>query len=329
MHTHSEGGPGHTHGAVDPSIVTTKRGIWAVKWSFAVLMVTAVLQVAVVWFTGSVALLADTIHNFGDASTAIPLWIAFRFAQLKPNLRFTHGHGRVEDFAGLFIVIIILLSALVTGHQAVSRLTNPRDVEFVWAVAGAGVVGFIGNEAVALFRMRVGKQIHSAALIADGYHARADGLSSLAVAGGAVGIWIGYGIADPIVALVITAMILRIVWQSSSLVFGRLLDRIDPSILEEITHATHHVQGVVAVNDQRARWSGHRMHVQLSISVASNLTVVQGHQIAQDVRHQIVHHLEYISSVTVHVDPISASGNRYHAVVEHQHDGLPTHSHGE
>ena len=329
MHTHSEGTHGHTHGAVDPSIVTTKRGIWAVKWSFAALMVTAVLQVAVVWFTGSVALLADTIHNFGDASTAIPLWIAFRFAQLKPSPRFTHGHGRVEDFAGVFIVIIILLSALVTGYQAVNRLMNPRDVEFVWAVAGAGVVGFIGNEAVALFRMRVGKQIHSAALIADGYHARADGLTSLAVAGGAVGIWLGYGIADPIVALVITAMILRIVWQSSSLVFGRLLDRIDPTALEEIAHATHHAQGVVAVNDLRARWSGHRMHVQLSISVASDLTVEQGHQIAQDVRHQIVHHLGYIGSVTVHVDPMSASGNRYHAVVEHQHDGLPAHSHGE
>ncbi|MGH2426090.1 MAG: cation diffusion facilitator family transporter, partial [bacterium] len=214
-HSHDSHGHGHTHGVVDPSIVTSERGIWAIKWSFVGLMITALLQVAVVILSNSVALLADTIHNFGDASTAIPLWIAFRFARLKPNPRFPYGYARVEDLAGAAIVLTILFSAIVAGYQAIDRLIHPRQVEYLWAVAAASVVGFIGNEAVAVFRIRVGKEIGSAALVADGYHARVDGLTSLAVLAGALGVWLGYPLADPLVGLGITAAILGIVWQSA------------------------------------------------------------------------------------------------------------------
>src|SRR5215203_2699306 len=175
-HDHDHGGShGHTHGVIDPTIATTTRGIWAIKWSFVILALTAALQVFVVAISGSVALLADTIHNFADATTAIPLWIAFLLARRKPTTTFTYGYGRVEDLAGIIIVLIILFSALVAGYEAIDRLINPQRVTELGWLTAAGIIGFIGNEAVAVFRIRVGRQINSAALIADGYHARTDG----------------------------------------------------------------------------------------------------------------------------------------------------------
>ena len=189
-HNGADGRPGahgHTHGVVDATIATTTRGIWAVKWSFVILGVTAAFQLVIVAVSGSVALLADTIHNVGDATTAIPLWIAFLFARRQPSATFTYGYGRVEDIAGALIVAIILFSALVAGYESIDRLVHPRAIEQLGLVIVAGIVGFVGNEAVAIFRIRVGREINSAALIADGYHARTDGLTSLAVVVGAIG----------------------------------------------------------------------------------------------------------------------------------------------
>src|SRR5215218_10982198 len=168
----SGGGHGHTHGVVDPSLTTSERGIFAIKWSFVVLFITALIQIVVVWLSGSVALLADTIHNFGDAATAIPLWIAFALARRKPNKRFSYGYGRVEDLAGIAIVLTITFSAVVAAYESIHRFQHPQTVSHLWAVVAASIVGFIGNEAVAVFRIKVGKEIDSAALIADGYHAR-------------------------------------------------------------------------------------------------------------------------------------------------------------
>src|SRR5215218_342413 len=185
---HGHGEHGHTHGAVDPTIATSERGIWAIKWSFVGLMVTALLQLVVVLMSGSVALLSDTIHNLGDAATAVPLGIAFALTRLGVSRRFTFGYGRVEDLAGVLIVLIILFSAVVAGYQAIERIINPQPIGMLWAVAVASVLGFIGNEAVAVFRIRVGREIGSAALVADGYHARTDGWTSLAVLAGAVGV---------------------------------------------------------------------------------------------------------------------------------------------
>jgi Co/Zn/Cd efflux system component len=185
---HDHGGAhGHTHGVVDARLASTERGIWAIKWSFAILAITAILQLAVVAISGSVALLADTIHNIGDATTAIPLWFAFMLARRKPSRTFPYGLGRAEDLAGLLIVLIILFSALVAGYEAISRLIHPQPIGELLCVAIAGVIGFFGNEAVAVFRIKVGRQMNSAALIADGYHARTDGLTSLAVVVGVAG----------------------------------------------------------------------------------------------------------------------------------------------
>lgn len=318
---------GHTHGVIDPSIATTQRGIWAIKWSFLGLMLTALLQVVVVWFSGSVALLADTIHNFGDAATAIPLWIAFRLARWRPSQRFTYGYGRVEDLAGVVIVLIILLSAIVAAYEATDRLLHPRAVEYLWAVAAASLIGFLGNELVALFRIKVGKEIGSAALIADGYHARVDGLTSLAVLFGAIGVWLGYPMADPIVGLLITVAILGIVWQSGKAVFTRMIDGIEPEVIDEIKHASQHVTGVQDVTETRARWIGHRLHAEVNIAVAPELSVAGGHAIAHEVRHQLLHHLRYLSGAVIHVDPVEKSGERHHRIAPHSHDDLPVHSH--
>ena len=318
---------GHSHGAVDPSIAASEHGIWAVKWSFVGLFITALLQVAVVVVSGSVALLSDTIHNFGDALTALPLWIAFAMSRLGSSRRFTFGFGRVEDLAGVIVVLIILFSAVVAGYQAIDRLLNPKPVAMLWAVAVASLVGFIGNEAVAVFRIRAGRRIGSAALVADGYHARTDGWTSLAVLIGAIGVWLGYPLADPVVGLIIAAAILGIVWQSAKTVFTRLLDGVDPEVIEEIRQAAIRVPGVEDVAEVRARWLGHELHAEVNVAVGPELSVAEGHEIAREVNHRLLHRLTYLRGVVVHVDPTQESGEEHHRIPAHSHDGLPTHSH--
>jgi cation diffusion facilitator family transporter len=326
-HAHSHGHV-HSHGVVDPAIAANERGLWAVKWSFIALMVTAVLQLVVVFFSGSVALLADTIHNFADATTAIPLGIAFLFARKKPSARFTFGYGRVEDLAGVAVVLTILASAIVAGYESIERFVHPQDISYLWAVIVASVIGFAGNEAVAVFRLRVGREIQSAALIADGYHARIDGWTSLAVLFGAVGVWLGYPLADPIIGLVITAAIFGIVIQSAKSIFMRMLDGADPQVISEIRHAARHVPAVEDVTEVRARWLGHRLHAEVNIAVDPQMTITQAHEVATEVRHQLLHHLNYLSLVVIHVDPADKSGEAHHRIPEHAHDGLPAHSHG-
>ncbi len=327
-HGHSRGHSHvHSHGVVDPSIASTSRGLWALKWSFAGLMVTAVLQVVVVVLSGSVALLADTIHNFADAATAIPLGIAFWLTRRGRSRVFTYGLGRVEDFAGLMIVVTILLSAIVAAWEAIHRLLHPQPLEFLWLVMLASIVGFLGNEAVAIFRIRVGRQIGSAALVADGYHARVDGWTSLAVLVGALGVWTGYPLADPLAGLVIAAAIFVLVWQSARLIILRMLDGVDTDAVVAIAHAAGHVPRVEEVTDVRARWVGHRLHAEVSITVPGGLSVADGHEIAKEVRHKLLHHLPHLGGVTIHVDPYGQGGERHHRIGAHAHDGLPTHDH--
>lgn len=293
----------HSHGSIDPSIATTKKGIRAVKWSFIILMITFLTQVVIVVFTGSVALLADTIHNLGDAVTAIPLGIAFLFALRKPSKRFTYGYGRVEDLAGVIIVLIILFSAIVAGYEAVDRIIHPLPIRNIWAVIIASIIGFIGNEGVALFRIKVGKEIGSAALVADGYHARIDGFTSLAVLFGAIGVIIGFPLADPIIGLLITLTILKIVWDSVKKVFTRLLDGVEPEYIDEIRHSLSHVRGIKEILNIKARWSGHQLLVEVFIGVDSDIKIIEAHAIIDDAEHEIMDHIIYVSNVVVSIEP--------------------------
>ena len=298
-HDHSGGSHGHTHGVIDATIATTTRGIWAIKWSFIILAITSALQITVVIATGSVALLADTIHNVGDATTAIPLWIAFILARRKPSKTFTYGYGRVEDLAGILIVLIIFFSAVIAGYEAINRLLNPQPITQLLWVGIAGVIGFIGNEAVAIFRIRVGREIESAALIADGYHARTDGFTSLAVVLGAVGVWAGFPLADPIIGLLITIAILGIVWQSSKAVLTRMLDGVEPEVIEEIRHAAEHVPGVKRIIDTRARWIGHQLHTDVAIDVGNDLSLTEAKGIAASLHHELLGHLPALRTVSI------------------------------
>jgi cation diffusion facilitator family transporter len=315
LHSHSHG-HSHTHGSVDPSITATSKGLWAVKWSFIGLMVTAILQIFIVYISGSVALLADTIHNFGDASTAIPLAIAFSLARKKPNKCFSYGYGRVEDLAGVIIVLLILFSAAVAGYESVTRFLNPQPIAHLQAVAIAAIIGCVGNEVVAKFRMKVGKEIGSAALVADGYHARIDGFTSLAVLIGALGVWLGYPILDPLIGILITFAILKIVFDSSKLVFTRLLDGIEPEVLDKVKDIAESVEGVCEVTDLRVRWIGHRLHAEINASVDPSLSVEEGHEIANAIREKLLENFSYLSGTTIHVDPLTASGESYHCLPE-------------
>ena len=326
-HEHAAGGHGHTHGITDPMIVTTGRGLWAIKWSFVALMATASLQLVVVFLSGSVALLADTIHNFGDAATAVPLGIAFLFARRPASRRYTYGFGRVEDLAGVAVVLMILTSAIVAGYTAIDRLLHPHEVTHVLAIVAASIVGFAGNEGVAIFRIRVGREIGSAALVADGLHARTDGWTSLAVLGGAIGVHLGYPKADPLTGLFITAAILLVMWRSVKAVFSRILDGVEPEYLDQLRETAGKVAGVIAVTDVRARWIGHRLRAEVSISVPPEMTVADAHAIALEVNHQLQHHLQFLSGAIVHIDPASAAGEIAHAVESHSHDGLAAHTH--
>ena len=326
-HEHGGGAHGHTHGPIDPTILTTSRGIWAVKWSFIGLMATAVIQVVIVYYSRSVALLADTIHNLGDACTAVPLAVAFLLARRKPSKRFTYGYGRVEDLAGVVVVLTILASAVAAGYESIQRFLHPQPVGYLWAVVVASIVGFLGNEGVAIFRIKVGKEMGSAALIADGYHARVDGFTSLAVLFSAIGIWLGYPLADPIIGAVITLAIFRIVWDSAKEVFTRLLDGVDPEVVERIKEQVKQAEGVEDVSEVRVRWLGHRMQAELNLAVPKSLSVEEGHNVATRVRHDLLHNLQFLSGITIHVDPANASGERHHHLEEHAHDGEPAHSH--
>jgi cation diffusion facilitator family transporter len=321
----------HHHAAADPALLAAERGIRAVKLSFLALAATALIQVAIVFFSGSVALLADTVHNFGDAATALPLWVAFRLGRLPPTKGFTYGYGRAEDLAGLAIVLVIVAGAVFTGYESVMRLYEPASVGILWAVALASIMGFVGNEAVAVYRMRVGREINSAALVADGLHARADGLTSLAVLFGAVGVWAGYPRADPLVGLIITVVILHIGWRSGRMVLTRLVDGVDPEVVDGVRAAAGSAPGVEEVSGVKVRWLGHRLRAEIDVIVDPDLTVEEGHKIAKEVGHQLLRSLPYLSEATVHVDPPGAPGEAYHRnhhgddhQDDHRDEGGPT-----
>lgn len=310
----------HSHDAadsVDSALASSREGVRALKISLVALGLTATAQLVVVLLTGSVALLADTIHNFSDALTAVPLWIAFVLARRAPTRRYTYGYGRAEDLAGVFIVAMIALSAVVAGVESVRRLLDPQPIVDVWAVLAAGVLGFAGNEAVAVYRIRVGRRIGSAALVADGIHARADGFTSLAVAGGALGVMAGFPLADPIVGLLITVAILAVLRGAARDIYRRLMDAVDPHLVEEAEQTLTAVPGVIAIESVRLRWVGHRLRAEAGLVVRHDLSLWQGHEVAVDAEHRLLHRISKLDDVTVHVSPSRTPQRDPHEALAH------------
>ena len=315
---------GHSHDpgdSIDDALTSDRRGIRALKVSLLVLGVTAFAQLAVVLVSGSVALLADTIHNFSDALTAFPLWIAFAIGGRAATRRYTFGYRRAEDLAGLFVLLMIAGSAILAAFESVNRLINPAPITNIPIVLVAGIIGFAGNEAVALYRIRVGRSIGSAALMADGYHARTDGLTSLAVVAGALGVAAGYPLADPLVGLLITAVILVVLRQATGQMLGRLMDAVEPDLVEQVEHIAASVPDVQSVDRLRVRWLGHALEASMAITVDCDMTVAQGHQVSEEVRHRLLHEVRRLDTAVIHVNPCGHGGEDPHETMRH-HDPI-------
>ncbi|SDT18769.1 cation diffusion facilitator family transporter [Actinopolymorpha singaporensis] len=346
-HGHSHDGHGHGHGShghrsgswlaklrhvvtphshdtadvVDGALEASRRGMRALWISFAALMVTAAAQAVLVSVTSSVALLGDTLHNFADALTAVPLAIAFLLGRRAATRRFTYGLGRTEDLAGLVVVLVIAGSAGLAAWEAVDRLTHPRQVTNLGWLVLAGLVGFAGNELVARYRIKVGKQIGSAALVADGLHARTDGFTSFAVLLSAGGIAAGWSWADPVVGLLITLAIVSVLWGAAREVFGRLLDGVDPHLVHLTEQVAAETPGVAAVQTVRLRWVGHALHAEIDIAVDSRLSIVDAHNIAHDAEHRLLHAVPRLVRSNIHTNPLGPQGQLAHSrTAHHNHE---------
>ena len=311
----------HSHDSsdrVDAALESSRDGLRALWISLGVLGVTAAVQAVVVVVSGSVALLGDTVHNVADALTAVPLGVAFLIGRRPATRRYTYGYGRAEDLAGIAIVFIIAASAVLAGYEAVRRLLAPEPVNHLWYVAAAAVVGFVGNEVVARYRITVGRRIGSAALVADGLHARTDGFTSLAVLLGAGGAALGWWWADPVVGLLITVAIAVVLRDAAREVYRRLMDAVDPGLVDRAEATLRAIPGVRDVTAVRMRWLGHRLHAEADLVVDDQLAVWEAHEIAADAEHQLAHAITQLAGATVHTDPASHPGARHHVDLSHE-----------
>jgi len=310
----------HSHDSadkVDAALESSRDGIRALWISLAVLGVTAALQAVVVLLSGSVALLGDTLHNVADALTAVPLGIAFLLGRRAATRAYTYGFGRAEDLAGVVIVLVIAGSSIAAAWTAVDRLFDPREMTHLPWVLAAGVIGFVGNELVARYRITVGRRIGSAALVADGLHARTDGFTSLAVVLAAGGSWLGWRWADPVVGLAITVAIAFVLEDAAREVYRRLMDRVEPELVDRAEQALRAVPGIRDVSGLRLRWIGHRMHAEAAVVVDADLSLLAAHEIAADAEHQLTHSVSRLDGATVHVDPASHPGSDHHTDLSH------------
>jgi cation diffusion facilitator family transporter len=319
LHGHS-----HQHGelATDQAFVDNSEGIRTVWLALAALAVTSLIQIFIVVWSGSVALLADTLHNVGDGLNSIPLLIAFYLARRMATRRYTYGFGRAEDVAGIFIVLSIAVSAGIIFWESIQKFIYPEPIIHLSWVAAAAIVGFVGNEAVALLQIRVGRKIGSAALVADGLHARTDGLTSLAVLLAVIGTWLGFPILDPIIGILIGVAILFITKDATVTMWYRLMDAIEPEILSDAEAVIQEDDRLKKASRLRMRWMGHRLHAELYIAVDPHLTTAESHRIAEELRHSLFHRIPNLSEVVVHVDPWSEEPDKFHQLTTH-HEPVP------
>lgn len=311
----------HSHEAadqIDAVMEASAEGMRTLWITLAILGVTALVQAAVTTLSGSVALLGDTLHNAADALTALPLGVAFVLGRRPPTRRYTYGYGRAEDLAGIAIVLTITASSALAAYEAITRLLRPQRVTDLIAVAGAALAGFAGNELAARYRIRTGRKIGSAALVADGLHARTDGLASLAVLFGAGGVAIGWNWADPVIGLIITLAIVAVLRQAAREIYRRLMDAVDPALVGQVEHSLRATDGVLDTGQVRLRWIGHQLRAEAEIVVAADISAVQAHQVAVSAEHGLLHAIPRLTAALVHADP-ATHGTDPHQILAGHH----------
>lgn len=332
-HTHKEGEKGllgllkhyfkpHSHDStdsIDNALKGSSEGIKAVKVSLFGLGLTAIIQLVIALMSGSVALLADTVHNFADATTAIPLYFAFSLGKKPANKRYTYGFGRAEDLAGIFIVGLLIFSTSFALWQSVSKLFNPQPITHLLFVALGSIMGFLGNEWVAHYRIKAGQKIGSNALIADGYHARTDGLASLSVLLVAIGTYFGFHLVDPIIGILVNILIFFTIKEVAKQVWYRLMDAVDPELVHTMEHAALDTKGVEKISNIKLRWVGHNLQAESSITVDCELPISKAHEIAEEAEHNILHAIPKLSSMSIHIDPCSHNGQKIHQKTAHHY----------
>lgn len=300
----SERGHSHTHSPPVFEQSTAAVGLRAIYIATAGMVLVAVVEFTFFALANSAGLLSDALHNLGDVFTTVALWFAFRISARPASRRYTYGYHRAEDLAGAFIALVIVVSAIAAAWESYQRLaTGSVPTNIGWGIAAA-LFGFAGNEALAEYKVRVGRRINSQPLIADGLHSRIDGFTSLAAAMGlAVTGLFGWRAADPIAGLVISVAILYILVDVGRDVLARLLDSVEPHVLDEIEAQARSVPGVHGVSDVRARWAGRRLFVALNVDADRALTLAAAHDIAESVRQEVLAHVQGAATVDVHVDP--------------------------
>ena len=311
----------HSHEAadqVDPAMEGSAEGMRTLWISLGVLGLTALIQAVVTALSGSVALLGDTLHNAADALTAVPLGIAFILGRRPPTRRYTYGYGRAEDLAGIAIVLTIAASSALAAYEAITRLIHPHHVSDLIAVAAAALIGFAGNELAARYRIRTGRKIGSAALVADGLHARTDGLTSLAVLLGAGGVALGWNWADPVIGLLITLAILAVLRQAAREIYRRLMDAVDPALVDQAERVLRATPGVLDVGQVRMRWVGHQIRSECEIVVAPDIGAVQAHQLTVSAEHGLLHAIPRLSGALVHADPQFTGPDPHNVLADHR-----------
>jgi cation diffusion facilitator family transporter len=317
---HGHGKHGHEHGKIDADLYGDHAGLRAVQISTAGMLLVSLIQLLIAILGGSAGLFADALHNLGDVLTTVALWIAFVISKRAADRRYTYGYHRTEDLAGIFIVLIIIASAVAGAWESILKLTSGNMPTQIYLSMAAAAIGCIGNEILAQYKITIGKRINSVALIADGQHSRIDGLTSLAALAGLIGVKLGWSTADPLAGILITLVILSVVYSTSRSVLQRLLDAVDPHIVPSIVETASQIEGVENTTDVKARWVGHTLHIAMNIEVDTELTLLKAHEIAEEVRHSLFHEIQGVSQVIIHTDPSSSSGDHHQTLAHHLQD---------
>lgn len=304
----------HEHGKM-AGAMDNASGTRAIYLGILILGATTIFQALIYLMSGSVALLGDTVHNLGDAVNSVPLLLAFWLAGRAANKRYTYGYGRAEDLAGILIVLSIGLSAVYILWESAGRLLSPMPVTNIGWVAAAAVIGFIGNELVAALQMRTGRAMGSEAMIANGLHARADGLTSLAVLVAAFGSWLGYPVIDAIVGIIMGIVILIITKDAAKAIWYRLMDAVEPEIVEKAVSIIEEHPEVKGVQKLRMRWIGHRLQAEAILDIDAGLDISQYNAISEHLGHHLYHEIPNMAEATIALVPVNGKKKALHSEV--------------